>query len=79
MIGPGSDKNKKKIQFLPSPLICMNKAPCLVNRGWRRYLRLQPRCDDDDDDDNCDDDDSCDDDDDCNDDNDFNFHRARLL
>ena len=35
-------KNKKIIQFLPSPLICMNKAPRLVNRGRRCYLRLQP-------------------------------------
>ena len=41
-------KNKKKVQYFPSPLICMNKAPRLVNRIWRCYLRLQPHCDDDD-------------------------------
>ena len=35
-------KNKKKVQYFPSPLICMNKAPRLVNRGRRCYLRLQP-------------------------------------
>ena len=78
-------KNKKKIQFLSSPLICMNKAPRLVNRGRRCYLRLQPHYDDDDDYENCDGDDYCNDDDmgndddNCDDGDGFNFQRVLLL